>query len=310
MDLRHIRAFIAVADALSVTKAAERLNISQPPLTRQIHHLERELGVTLFERHRRGVTLTDAGRRLLDKAQALEALAADFFDAAREAAAADSSTIRVGIGWGLWEAVNKARVEFSRQHPDVTIAATDVRCSSQSEEQLRNRSLDIVFARPPFDPAFRVVGPIFYERVQAIFSDGSPLAVQSSVSVRELAREPLLLWDRHIAPVLYDRILELYARVDAGTSMIPTPGAGPFNHAGIMLVASGKGVYLGYGVPSTEPHAPSGVTVRPVSDPDAVIEVCVVTRSGEHSPLVVAFLESVSRVFSLDRRLRTSAEVA
>ena len=61
MDFRHIRAFIAVADALSVTKAAERLHISQPPLSRHIQQLENELGLTLFVRHRQGVTLTTGG---------------------------------------------------------------------------------------------------------------------------------------------------------------------------------------------------------------------------------------------------------
>ena len=67
MDFRHIRAFIAVADALSVTKAAERLHISQPPLSRHIQQLENELGLTLFVRHRQGVTLTEPGRQLLEK---------------------------------------------------------------------------------------------------------------------------------------------------------------------------------------------------------------------------------------------------
>ena len=61
MDFRHIKAFIAVADALSVTKAAERLHISQPPLSRHIQQLENELGLTLFVRHRQGVTLTEPG---------------------------------------------------------------------------------------------------------------------------------------------------------------------------------------------------------------------------------------------------------
>ena len=77
MDFRHIRAFIAVADALSVTKAAERLHISQPPLSRHIQQLENELGLTLFVRHRQGVTLTEPGRQLLEKARALGSRRAD-----------------------------------------------------------------------------------------------------------------------------------------------------------------------------------------------------------------------------------------
>ncbi len=102
MDFRHIRAFIAVADASSVTRAAERLNISQPPLTRQIQQLEHELGVTLFIRHRLGVTLTEAGHQLLDKARAWDAAASEFSETARRVSQPDNDRIRVGIGWGLW----------------------------------------------------------------------------------------------------------------------------------------------------------------------------------------------------------------
>src|ERR687886_168912 len=99
MDFRHIRAFIAVADTLSVTKAAERLHISQPPLSRHIHQLETELGLTLFVRHRQGVTLTDAGRRLLEKARTLDMAASEFFETARTASCT-AQRIRIGIGWG------------------------------------------------------------------------------------------------------------------------------------------------------------------------------------------------------------------
>ena len=101
MDFRHVRAFIAVADALSVTKAAERLHISQPPLSRHIHQLEEELGTTLFVRHHHGVTLTESGRLLLEKARVLEAAATDFHETAQRAARGDLGTLRVGIGWGL-----------------------------------------------------------------------------------------------------------------------------------------------------------------------------------------------------------------
>ena len=311
MDFRHIRAFIAVADALSVTKAAERLHITQPPLTRHIHQLERELGLTLFVRHRHGVSLTTSGQLLLQRARTLDAAAAEFLSAARHSVSTDTGTLRVGIGWGLWDLVHKVRVEFAKQHPHVTVEANDAFCSTQSDEQLKNRSLDVVFGRPPFDASLEISDPIVHEPIQAVIGDDSPLARLDTVRIRDLARQPLLLWDRHIAPVLYDRMLDLYARAGVNVPMIPTPGAGPYNHAGLMLVASGKGVYLGYGVPSTGPQPPSGVAIRPVSDDGATMEVCAVTRRHESSAIVARFVEAVWRVYPRERRLRrASAEVA
>jgi DNA-binding transcriptional LysR family regulator len=311
MDFRHIRAFIAVADALSVTKAAERLHITQPPLTRHIHQLEEELGVTLFVRHRHGVTLTQVGKLLLERARTLDAAATEFVSAARQTVCGDAGTVRVGIGWGLWDLVHKVRVEFAKQFPQVTVEATDAFCHLEADEQLRNRSLDVVFARPPHDQGLDVSEPIVFEAIQAIISDDGPLAAQETVSIADLASQPLLLWDRHIAPVLYDRMLELYARAGVTPSMIPTPGAGPYNHAGMMLVASGRGVYLGYGVPLTGPQEPGGVAVRPLNDPGAIIEVCAVSRRDESSPIVARFLETVWRVFPREAHLiPASAEVA
>ena len=297
MDLRRVKAFIAVAETLSVTKAAERLHISQPPLSRCIHQLEEELGVVLFVRHRHGVTLTEPGRRLLEKARALEAASSEFALTARQICLGQANEIRIGIGWGLWDVVNRIRVEFSRHDPDVTIAATDAYCWYDSDEQLRSGALDIAFARPPFDAGFDVSAPLFHERIQAIVSDVSPLAARESVSLQELATEPLLLWDRHIAPTLYDQILDLYSRSGLEPRMISTPGAGPFNHSGMMLVASGKGIYLGYGVPLTGPQPPSGVAVRPVSDRGATTEVRIVHRRAESSPVIRRFLDCVWRMY-------------
>lgn len=302
MDFRHVRAFIAVADALSVTKAAERLHISQPPLSRHIHQLENELGVSLFVRHRHGVTLTQAGRQLLEKARALDAAATDFTDTAKQATVTGADRIRVGIGWGLWDAVNKIRIEFTKRCPNVSIEATDAYCWYDSDEQLKNHSLDVALARPPFDPGFEVSEPIFHERLQAVVSEDSPLASRESVRIRDLANEPLLLWDRHVAPVLFDRVLDLYARAGVSPKTIATPGAGPFNHAGLMLVASGKGTYIGHGIPLTNPQPASGVAVVPISDPEATIEVSVVSRREERSPLVRRFIECVWHVFPQEER--------
>src|ERR1051326_5649581 len=129
MDFRHLRAFIAVAEESSVTKAAARLHISQPPLSRHIRQLEEELGMTLFLRHRQGVKLTDAGAALLEKAKVLAAAASDFYETAGQTTRSVENRLRVGIGWGLWETVNKIRVASARQFANITIDATDVLCA-------------------------------------------------------------------------------------------------------------------------------------------------------------------------------------
>jgi DNA-binding transcriptional LysR family regulator len=303
MDFRHIKAFIAVADTLSVTRAAERLHISQPPLSRHIHQLEEELGLTLFHRHRHGVTLTEDGRRLLEKARALDAAGSAFSEAARQIARGEQNRIRVGIGWGLWDVVNRLRVAFTALRPDVTFEVRDVYCVDDIHEHLQTSALDVVFARPPFDETQVDAAPIYHERIQAVIADSSPLASRHDVRIRDLANIPLLLWDRHMSPALYDRVLELYARHDITAPMVPTPGAGPYNHAGLMLVASGKGVYLCLGVPLTSPQPASGVAVLPVGDPGATIEVCVASRKGDASRIVGQFLDCVWETYPQPRRV-------
>ncbi len=300
MDFRHIRAFIAVADALSVTKAAERLHISQPPLSRHIQQLENELGLTLFVRHRQGVTLTDPGRQLLEKARAWEVAAQTFHEAAKQARSTEGARVRVGIGWGLWDVVNRVRVEFAKDHPDVTVEATDAYCWFDSDEQLRSHALDLAFARPPYDPGFNVSEPLYHESIQVIMCADSPLASRPSLSVRDLGDETLLLWDRHAAPVLYDRILDLYAKNGLTPKTLATPNAGPFNHSGMMLVASGKGLYMGYGVPQTGPTPASGVAVVPLSDRDATIEVSIVSRRNDASAVAADFIACAERLYRPD----------
>ena len=99
MDFRHLRAFVIVAEERNFTRAAERLHISQPPLTRQIRQLEDELGMTLFLRHRTGVELTREGRALLDNARTVATSIADFENCARWVKVPRDPGINVGVCW-------------------------------------------------------------------------------------------------------------------------------------------------------------------------------------------------------------------
>jgi DNA-binding transcriptional LysR family regulator len=297
VDFRHLRAFIAVAAESSVTKAAERLHISQPPLSRHIRQLEEELGVRLFLRHRHGVTLTDAGRQLLEKARVLDGAASDFLATASRVTRDDSHTVRVGIGWGLWEPINRVRVELVRRADHPIIEVIDLYCSDEGNERLRNRSLDVIFSRPPFDTSLLNVGSLFKERLLAVLRDDHPLASRKTVHVRDLATEPLLLWDRHLMPAVYDTILALYETCGVQPKMIATPGAGPHNHAGMMMVASGQGTYICIGVPVSSHQPASGVALVPVADSGAAVDICVAWRKKETSAAVLQFMDSVWEVF-------------
>jgi DNA-binding transcriptional LysR family regulator len=294
MDFRHLRAFIAVAEESSVTKAAARLHISQPPLSRHIRQLEEELGITLFIRHRQGVRLTEAGTGLLEKAKVLAAAASDFYETAGETTRSEANRVRVGIGWGLWETVNKIRVASARQFAHLTIDASDALCAEVSNEQLAHRGLDLVFSRPPFDAATLETATLFQERIVAVISADSPLATRKSVRLQDLAGETLLVWDRHIMPYLFDKVDDLYEAQGITPTRVPTPDAGPYNQAGLMMVASGKGIYLCIGIPFT---ATQTVAVVPLSDPEATLDICVAWRRNETSPIVCKFLESVWQVF-------------
>jgi DNA-binding transcriptional LysR family regulator len=294
MDFRHLRAFIAVAEESSVTRAAARLHISQPPLSRHIRQLEEELGITLFLRHRQGVKLTEAGAGLLEKAKVLAAAASDFYETAGQTTRSVENRLRVGIGWGLWETVNKIRVASARQFANITIDATDVLCADIYNDQLQHNVLDLVFARPPFDTTTLESATLFQERIVAVVSADSPLASRKTLRLRDLADETLLLWDRHIMPYLFDKVDALYSRQGLNPTRVPTPDAGPYNQAGLMQVASGKGIYLCIGIPFSMVQT---VAVVPLSDPDATLDICVAWRKGEASPIVCKFLESVWQVF-------------
>jgi len=294
MDFRHLRAFIAVAEESSVTKAAARLHISQPPLSRHIRQLEEELGMTLFVRHRQGVRLTDAGAALLEKAKVLAAAASDFYETAGQTTRSEENRLRVGIAWGLWETVNKIRVASARQFANITIDASDVLCAEIYNEQLQHHMLDLVFARPPFDSATLESAVLYQERIVAVVSADSPLASRKTLRLRDLADETLLLWDRHIMPYLFDKVDTLYSRQGIAPKRVPTPEMGPYNQAGLMQVASGKGIYLCIGIPFSMVQT---VAVVPLSDPDATLDICVAWRKGEASPIICKFLESVWQVF-------------
>ena len=298
MDLRHLNAFLAVADELSVTRAAERLHISQPPLSRSLRQLETELGVALFVRHRHGVALTDEGRALLEAGRRLAAAANEFLDLARAVTHTDVQRLRIGLASGLWEAVTSVRERYAERYAAIGMDVKDVDCPSIYEPELRERALDVVFARAPQRRAYLAMEPLYREPFVVLLNVRHPLAHRSSISLREIADEPLLLWDRHMLPGAYDGMMEMYEREGVTPRTRMTPGAGPWNQAGLMLVAEGNGIYIGIHTPPTTPRITGGVAIVPLDDPGAAIDVSVVWRKHETSKPVLHFVECARAAYS------------
>ena len=298
MDLRHLRAFITVAEERNLTRAATRLHICQPPLSRQIRQLEDELGVALFVRRHDGVRLTQAGRALLPKAKALISGAAELATSAALHGQNEPGNLKIGFAWGLWEAVNRVRCHHAKRFPAVAIEG-DALTSSRLNEAVIGRKIDIGFLRSPVTAATLHSIPLFEERFVVLLAEANPLARRKSLRIKDLANQPLLLYARDGRSGVYDKTLALYARAGIAPTVIDTPH-GPADQAAIVPVACGKGIFLALSSPLTLSHRAGGVAVVPLNEPDATIVVNAAWRKGETSRAVLQFVHSVREVFSPD----------
>jgi DNA-binding transcriptional LysR family regulator len=295
VELRQLRYFVAVAETLNFSKAAERLHIAQPPLSRQIKQLEDELGTVLLLRDRRSVVLTDAGRIFLQEARGILNQAGHAMEAVQRAAKGELGKLRVGIGSGLGQAVNRALFEHVKSHPGVELECQDI-LSSLRNVALAEREIDVGFMRPPNDAENLAAQKLFEEPFCVYIRKSHPLARRRKLNLVEVKDEALLLYDRNVSRGVYDKTLELYREAGLTPRIIRTKTA-PYDEAGAVLVASGKGIYLGVGAVRAKPGTSNEVVMVTLDEPNAKVYAHVVWRKGETSGVVLAFLETVKRVF-------------
>jgi len=295
MELRHLRYFLAVAEELNFTKAARRLAITQPLLSRQVRDLEREIGAQLFDRNSSRVFLTEAGSRFLSEARVVLQHAAQAVEAARQVHAGAAGTLRLGIAKGLGDVVSRIMSGYLRTFPAVEIDVKDIASGFQSEA-FDDRKIDVGFMRPPIgNPQLRS-RLLFQQRLSVVLRKTSPLAKRARIRLRDIAAENLLMIDRRISPGFDDKTLELYRDAGISPKVIPTETM-PYDEAGAILVASGKGIYIAVGENPYYPSFADRLTARLLDEPTAVMPVHVVWRKNERARLVLEFVKCAENMF-------------
>lgn len=298
MELRQLRYFIAVAECLSFSRAAEELHITVPPLSRQIRQLEEEFDVQLFVRNRRRVMLTDAGRLLLREAKTLADQMTRLTNCVRQAKHGGSGAVRIGIGLHLGERLSRAVVDHSRQFPQVEIQTMGIFSSLQSAALVEGK-IDVGFLRPPIDRVHLNSEPLFEERLVVLVNRESPVAKRRSARMKDLAGETLLLQDRRASAGLHDKVLDLFARAGVSPEIVQLPvDPLPSDEVQKLLLAAHRGIFIVADDASARVALGSAATAVPLEEPEAKVEVHMAWRKGEASSAVLAFMDSVRRTFA------------
>ena len=286
MELRHLRYFVAVAEALSFARAARVLNISQPPLSRQIRALVEVLGTALFARTKRSVQLTSAGAALLPDARRLLREADGLKAGAQRLASGEVGTLALGfISVAAYNLLPELAPEFRRRHPGVKLALQEA-TSDVLLAALRQAELDVGLVLPPVDAPGLEYVPLVHDTLIAALPAGAAQArAKGAIALASLADEPFILFPRKFGASLYDAIFGACRR--AGFAPRIEQEAIQMQTI-VSLVAAGMGVAL---VPASLEHLRrTGVVYRPLAERGARVEIGIAWRAGEASPAVRAFV--------------------
>jgi DNA-binding transcriptional LysR family regulator len=284
MELRHLRYFVAVAEELHFGRAAMSLHIVQPALSKQISALEGELGVRLFERTRRRVELTEAGRAFLADARKVLAHADLAVDRAAAAARGESGVLVVGfIPPALNSVLPAALSRYRERYPDVRLVLRESTNRSAVEGVLAER-IHISFVRVPFGDCDLCCDVVYEEPVILAIPCGHPLARRDVVPLGALRHEDLVMIPRAQEPELHDYYIALCQEAGFSPRMVHEVSA---TLVAVGLVASGVGVAF---VPSsTAVMARSGVAYRPLHSPVPRFRLAAVWRR-DPGPALRSFL--------------------
>jgi DNA-binding transcriptional LysR family regulator len=295
-ELRHLRYFVAVAEELNFSRAAERLHMAQPPLSAAIRQLEGELGVELFTRTSREVKLTDAGRAFLEGARRTLADAERAMEDAKRAGAGELGRLRLAYSWSMrFETLPALGKAFRASHPEVELLAQEM-WNAHMAPSFANGSIDLAISLCPDIASGLEVETIHSEPLVALLPRDHPLAREQAIPLSALAQEEFVLFPREIAPRLYDAFVAVYRR--AGFE--PRLRSESF-HTGWDLGVLADVPAAALAPESVAAGLPEAIVAVALREPTDRLETCLVWRSDQRSPAVDGFVAVARSVFGAAR---------
>jgi DNA-binding transcriptional LysR family regulator len=289
MDLRHLRYFVAVAEERHFGRAAARLRMAQPPLSRQIQALESELGFPLLLRSRRNVELTAAGTVFLDRARYVFEEVDRAVHEARRASAGETGRIAVGYLSSLaYSGLTRFLRAFREHSPTVEVLLRELSPAEQIEA-LKQGRVDVGFVRGPIDDPSLVAERVRRERLLIAMPSEHPLGVRARIPLSLLAKEPFVSFPRARAAAFFDTLMAMCRKAGFAPRIVQEAPQLDI----LSLVAAGFGVAI---LPESvrEVHRPD-IILRPIVGAPS-IDLLAAWRADNSSPVLRMFLETMRRV--------------
>lgn len=285
MDVFRLRCFIALAEELHFRHAAERSHISQPAMSQQIRRLEKEVGVELVARTKRSVRLTHAGETYLLEARRAVQCLDDATRVARQVAEGAYGRLRVGVtSPALFVIYPEIAHAFHAHRPEIAVTVSVLDTAEQEQALLRG-DLDIGVVHPPLDSSGLEAADLASWPFRIALPDSHPLTTHETLTMNDLAGEPLVLFPRRIGPRLYDSIIELCVR----TGFSPTIAMEAHPAQSIVALAA-AGVGLGFIASPQDSFRRDGVTYRNLEGPQPALDIAFAYTSLDRHPALADFV--------------------
>jgi len=286
IDIRHLKYFLRVAKELHFGRAAEMLGVSQSPLSQQIRQLEERLGVRLFDRTTRTVSLTPAGKVLFAKSGAIMAAMDDGIQATRVAGGLSAGQINIGaVQVGLYTFLPEALRTFSERNPSVKLDM-QFHTTEDQLELLKNRKIDIAFVRPPRTGTGISFKEVYREGFVAVIPTSSPLADKPDLTFSDLGNEDFITYSS-IVGVSYQDVVLQHCRKAGFEPNIVQQVSHTLTIVG--FVASGLGIGI---VPAWVAFTPmKDIVYRPLPMLPKSVSLVVAWRDDSMNPFIADFVD-------------------